>query len=46
MYLQDFFDSKSLEFYAKGIYDLPRRWQEVIDSTEAYIDKKEWFYFN
>ena len=32
-YLQYFFDSKSPEFYAKGIYDLPRRWQEVIDSN-------------
>ena len=25
---------------AQGIYILPRRWQEVIDSNEAYIDNK------
>jgi len=39
-YLQDFFNSKSREFYAKGIRDLPRRWQEVIDSNGKYIVKK------
>lgn len=37
-YLQNFFDSKSPEFYAKGIHDLPRRWQEVIDSNGVYIN--------
>ena len=36
-YLQDFFDSKSKEFYTRGIRDLPRRWVEVIDSNGEYI---------
>ena len=39
-YLQDFFNSKSREFFANGIRDLPRRWQEVIDSNGKYIVKK------
>ena len=39
-YLQNFFDSKSPEFYVNGIHDLPRRWQEVIDTNGAYIVKK------
>ena len=30
-YLQDFFDSKSKELYARGIRDLPRRWKYVFD---------------
>jgi len=39
-YLQEFFDSKSSEFYASGIHDLPRRWREVIDTSGEYIVKK------
>ena len=39
-YLQDHFNSKSIEFFANGIRDLPRRWQEVIDSNGKYIVKK------
>jgi histone-lysine N-methyltransferase SETMAR len=39
-YLQDFFDSKSAEFYAKGIHDLPNRWREVIVSQGNYISEK------
>jgi [histone H3]-lysine36 N-dimethyltransferase SETMAR len=38
-YLQRFFDSKSPEFYAKGIHELANRWQRVIDSNGAYISK-------
>lgn len=38
-YLQAFFDSKSQEFYAKGIHELPKRWQQVIDSNGAYYVK-------
>jgi len=36
-FLREFFNSKSPEFYARGIRDLPRRWQEVIDSKGAYV---------
>jgi [histone H3]-lysine36 N-dimethyltransferase SETMAR len=32
-YLKDFFDSQSQKFYAEGIYDLPRRWVEVVDAN-------------
>lgn len=39
-YLQSFFDSKPATFYASGIRDLPRRWQEVVDSQGKYISKK------
>jgi histone-lysine N-methyltransferase SETMAR len=39
-YLEDFFKSKEPEFYAKGIHDLPRRWQEIINSNGQYIVKK------
>ena len=35
--LQKFFDSKSPEFYAKGIHDLPRRWAEVIETKGEYL---------
>jgi hypothetical protein len=35
--LREFFNSKSSEFYARGIRDLPRRRQEVIDSKGAYV---------
>jgi histone-lysine N-methyltransferase SETMAR len=37
-YLQDFFDSKTPEFYANGIRDLPRRWRQVINSNGTYIE--------
>ena len=36
-YLQEYFDSKSQEFYAKGIHDLPRRWREIILANEEYV---------
>jgi histone-lysine N-methyltransferase SETMAR len=39
-HLQDFFDSKSVAFYAKGIHDLPNRWREVIASHGNYISEK------
>ena len=39
-YIQQFFDSKPPEFYARGIYDLPRRWHEVVDSHGKYVVKK------
>ncbi|KAK6727481.1 hypothetical protein RB195_005270 [Necator americanus] len=35
--LWTFFASKSLEFYAKGIRDLVRRWQKVIDVDGDYF---------
>ena len=36
-FLQDFFSSKSQEFYANGILSLPKRWQQVLDNNGAYI---------
>jgi histone-lysine N-methyltransferase SETMAR len=39
-FLKTFFDSKPQSFYAQGIYDLPRRWQEVVDTNGKYIIKK------
>lgn len=39
-HIQDFFDSKPREFYARGIRDLPRRWQEVIDSNGTYVGQQ------
>ena len=38
-YLQGFFDSKSPEFYARGIHELHSRWQRVIGSNGTYIPK-------
>ncbi len=32
-----FFKSKSTDFYEKGIFDLPRRWEAVVDCEGAYI---------
>ena len=40
MYLKDFFDSKSHEFYSSGIHKLAMRWQEVVNSNGAYIVSK------
>ena len=40
MYLKDFFDSKSHEFYSSGIHKLTMRWQEVVNSKGAYIVSK------
>ena len=36
-YLRNFLDSKPKEFYASGIYDLSRRWREVIRTNGEYI---------
>jgi histone-lysine N-methyltransferase SETMAR len=36
-YLHRFFDSKTKEFYSRGIRDLPRRWREVVKSNGEYI---------
>jgi histone-lysine N-methyltransferase SETMAR len=36
-YLDDFFNCKPSKFYSKGIEDLPRRWQVVIDSNGDYV---------
>jgi histone-lysine N-methyltransferase SETMAR len=32
-----FFQSKSTDFYAKGIFELPNRWSKVIESDGDYI---------
>lgn len=36
-YLDNFFKSMPEEFYAKGIHDLPARWQRVVDDDGQYI---------
>lgn len=35
--LTHFFDSQPKEFYTRGIYSLPERWQEVVDRDGEYI---------
>ena len=40
MYLKDFFDSNSHEFYSSGIHKLAMRWQEVVNSNGAYSVSK------
>jgi hypothetical protein len=35
--LQKIFDSKSLEYYVKGIHDLPRRRAEVMKTKGEYM---------
>ncbi|KAK6734591.1 hypothetical protein RB195_018029 [Necator americanus] len=37
--LRAFFASKSPEFYAKGICDLVRRWQRIVDVDGDYFDE-------
>ena len=34
--LTQFFDSKGREFYRRGIYQLPGKWQQVIDVDGEY----------
>ena len=36
--LQQFFDSKPVEFYRGGIYLLPDRWREVIHHDGTYVN--------
>ena len=40
---QNFFDSKPNDFCASGIYDLPRRWRDVICTKGEYIIDKYFF---
>ena len=35
--LQTFFDQKSPDFYKQGIYDLPIRWQYIVDHNGTYF---------
>ena len=37
MDLLNFFDQKTQDFYESGILSLSERWQQIIDSNEAYI---------
>jgi histone-lysine N-methyltransferase SETMAR len=37
--LAQFFDSKPQEFYRRGIYQLPEKWQQVIDVDGEYFDE-------
>ena len=37
MDLLNFFDQKTQDFHESGIVSLPERWQQVIDSSGAYI---------
>jgi histone-lysine N-methyltransferase SETMAR len=39
MELLNFFDQKSQDFYESGIMSLPERWQQVVDSSGAYISE-------
>lgn len=43
MELINFFDQKPQDFYERGILSLPERWQQVIDSSGAYINGS-WLY--
>lgn len=35
--IEDFFNSKSQDFYRNGIMKLPSRWRQVVESNGAYI---------
>jgi histone-lysine N-methyltransferase SETMAR len=35
--LKTFFELKSPTFYKSGIFDLPRRWEYVVDHDGAYV---------
>ena len=35
--LTNFFESQPEDFWRNGIHSLPERWQQVIDSDDAYI---------
>ena len=35
--ISDYFDSMSLQFFKKGILDLPERWRQVVLNNGAYI---------
>jgi hypothetical protein len=35
--LLNFFGQKSQDFYGGGIFSLPERWRQAIDSNGAYI---------
>lgn len=37
-FIADFFVSKPIEFFERGIKSLPERWRRVIDSNGAYYD--------
>ena len=37
MDIGNFFGQKSQDFYKRGILSLPERWQQVVDSSGAYI---------
>ncbi|CAM4898316.1 unnamed protein product [Rotaria socialis] len=39
MDIANFFGQKSQDFYESGILSLPERWQQVIDSSGAYISE-------
>lgn len=36
--LEEFFDSKDVDFYRRGIMKLPEKWQEVIEVDGEYFD--------
>ncbi|CAK9827516.1 Mariner Mos1 transposase [Anthophora retusa] len=36
-FLNDFFSQKTTEFYKKGIFKLPERWQKVINENGQYV---------
>ncbi|CAK9806173.1 Mariner Mos1 transposase [Anthophora plagiata] len=36
-FLNDFFSQKNAEFYKKGIFKLPKRWEKVINENGQYV---------
>ena len=43
--LDHFFCHKSREFYANGIFNLPERWHQVVDTDRVYIHETMLKYF-
>jgi histone-lysine N-methyltransferase SETMAR len=38
LWVDNFFASHSPQFYRRGIEDLPRRWEQIMDSNGQYVD--------
>ena len=39
LWVKNFFASHSPQFYRRGIEDLPRRWEQIMDSNGQYVDE-------
>jgi histone-lysine N-methyltransferase SETMAR len=42
--LEEFFSQKTEDFYRRGIYSLPKRWQSVVENSGSYVVKKKLFH--